>query len=151
MPDVNTLPEWFGAAVIGGVIAALGYVAKLFLRARTDWRHDARYVYGNCSSWRRLFSHAFTQPAGSLWVQSRLGAIHIVELQLLSTVQRQGIGTGVVQDLIQRAANLGASLTLSVVPANPDAKRLYERLGFEVCGHEPPFIHMRYEARPSAV
>ena len=38
MPDVNTLPEWFGAAVIGGVIAALGYVAKLGVEGWTDWR-----------------------------------------------------------------------------------------------------------------
>jgi ribosomal protein S18 acetylase RimI-like enzyme len=92
-----------------------------------------------------------SQPAGSLWVESRPGAIHIVELQLLPTVQGQGIGTGVVQGLMQRAASQGASLTLSVVPANAGAKRLYERLGFVVCGHEPPFIHMRYDAGPSAV
>ena len=39
MPDVNTLPEWFGAAVIGGIIAALGYVAKLCVEGWTEWRH----------------------------------------------------------------------------------------------------------------
>ena len=38
MPDVNTLPEWFGAAVIGGVLAAVGYVAKLCVEAWTEWR-----------------------------------------------------------------------------------------------------------------
>jgi hypothetical protein len=38
MPDVNTLPEWFGAAVIGGIIAALGYVAKLCVEGWTEWR-----------------------------------------------------------------------------------------------------------------
>ena len=91
-----------------------------------------------------------SERAGSLWIEYRSGAIHIVELQLLPNVQRQGIGTGVVQGLMQRAASQAASLTLSVVPANPGAKRLYERLGFVVCGHEPPFIHMRYDAGPSA-
>ncbi|AMY08624.1 hypothetical protein LuPra_01828 [Luteitalea pratensis] len=39
MPDINTLPEWFGAAVIGGVIAALGYLAKLGVEAWEAWRH----------------------------------------------------------------------------------------------------------------
>lgn len=29
------------------------------------------------------------------------------------------------------------------IPANPRAKRLYERLGFEVTAVEDPFIHMR--------
>jgi GNAT superfamily N-acetyltransferase len=71
-----------------------------------------------------------SQPAGSLWIQSRSMAIHIVELQVLPSVQRQGIGTGVVQGSMQRAASQAASLTLSVVPVNPGAKRLYERLGF---------------------
>jgi len=31
MPDLLTLPEWLGTAVVGAVIAALGYVAKTIL------------------------------------------------------------------------------------------------------------------------
>ncbi len=69
------------------------------------------------------------QAVGSLWVSSRAGAIHIVELQLLPAVQGQGIGTGVVQSLKQKAAGQGTSLTLS----------------------EPPFIYMRCEPGPLAV
>lgn len=91
------------------------------------------------------------QVVGGLWVNFHAGAIHILELQLLPAVQGRGIGTGILQSLKQRAASQGISLTLCIVPANPRARRLYERLGFEVCGHEPPFIHMRYDPRPSAV
>lgn len=90
------------------------------------------------------------RPMGSLWVESRRGTIHIVELQIVPTMQGKGIGTGVIRGLMQQAATQRSVLTLSIVPANRGAKRLYERLGFEVSGHEPPFIHMQYDARPPA-
>lgn len=31
MPSIEQMPEWFGTAVLGAVIAAIGYVAKLLL------------------------------------------------------------------------------------------------------------------------
>lgn len=89
------------------------------------------------------------QLAGALWLESTPERLHIVELQLLPAMQRKGIGSAVVQRVIKQGANQGVPVTLSVVHANPGAKRLYERLGFEVCGHEPPFIHMRHDARPA--
>ena len=49
--------------------------------------------------------------------------------------------------VINESADRGLGVTLSVVPANPRAKRLYERLGFEVTTMENPFIHMRRVAR----
>jgi hypothetical protein len=39
MSDLNTFPEWLGTALIGAVIAALGYVSKLLIDAWTAWRH----------------------------------------------------------------------------------------------------------------
>jgi hypothetical protein len=39
------------------------------------------------------------------------------------------------------------SVTLSVVPANPRAKQLYERLGFQVTAFEAPFFRMRHSSR----
>jgi len=89
------------------------------------------------------------QPGGGLWLELTPEKLHIVELQLLPEMQGKGIGTAVVQRVIEQGANQGVPVTLSVVRANPLAKRLYERLGFEVCGHEPPFIHMRHNTRPA--
>jgi ribosomal protein S18 acetylase RimI-like enzyme len=48
--------------------------------------------------------------------------------------------------VIEQGALRTLPVTLSVVSANPRAKQLYERLGFEVTGEEPPFIRMRYRA-----
>ncbi len=44
MGDMASIPEWFGAAVLGAVIAALGYVAKLAVDVWSEWRraHAAR-------------------------------------------------------------------------------------------------------------
>lgn len=39
MPALNTMPEWLGAALIGAVIAALGYVSKLLIEAWAGWRN----------------------------------------------------------------------------------------------------------------
>ena len=85
-----------------------------------------------------------SQPAGGLWLESRPDSLHIVELQLAPEKQGNGVGTAIVEHVIQQAASRGQAVTLSVVPANPRAKSLYDRLGFEVTGVDAPFIHMRH-------
>ena len=37
------------------------------------------------------------------------------------------------------------AVTLSVVPANPRARQLYERIGFQVIDVSEPFIRVRYQ------
>jgi ribosomal protein S18 acetylase RimI-like enzyme len=83
------------------------------------------------------------QPAGCLWLDSKPESLHIVELQILPELQGKGLGTATVMTVINDGASRGVPVTLSVVPANPRAKQLYERLGFEVTGVDDPFIHMR--------
>lgn len=55
----------------------------------------------------------------------------LVQVQLMPSVQGRGIGTMLLQSLVGEARSKGASLRLSVLKANP-AKRLYERIGFNV-------------------
>jgi len=76
-------------------------------------------------------------------LKSKPDSLYIVELQVLPELQGRGIGTAVVRKVIEQGANRGVPVTLSVVPANPRAKRLYERLGFEATDVENPFIRMR--------
>lgn len=84
------------------------------------------------------------RAAGGLWLGSTPDSLQIVELQLVPEMQGKGVGSAVVQHIIQQGIDRGLPVTLSVVPANPRAQRLYERLGFEVTGVEAPFIHMRH-------
>ena len=88
-----------------------------------------------------------SRPAGSLWLEWKPDSLYIHELQILPDFQGKGIETAVLQNVIEQGASRGLPVSLSVVPANPGAKRLYERLGFEVTGVEPPFIRMRHESR----
>jgi len=86
------------------------------------------------------------RAAGSLWLEWKPDSLYIHEVQVLPEFQGKGLGTEVVQHVIKQGAHRRLPVTLSVVPANPRAKRLYERLGFEVTGVEPPFIRMRHSA-----
>jgi ribosomal protein S18 acetylase RimI-like enzyme len=56
---------------------------------------------------------------------------HLIQIQLKPALQGQGLGTQLVQSVIDDARNHGASLGLKVFKLNP-ARRLYERLGFVV-------------------
>jgi ribosomal protein S18 acetylase RimI-like enzyme len=87
------------------------------------------------------------RPAGGLLVEAMADSLYIHELQLLPEYQNRGIGTAVVQRVIDEAAGRGFPVTLSVVQANPRAKQLYERLGFEVTEFDAPFFRMRHNAR----
>ena len=84
------------------------------------------------------------EPVGGLMLDLTADNLDIVELQILPAHQRQGIGTWIIERVIDDAKRRGLRVTLSVVPANSDAKRLYERIGFSAAGVDEPFIRMRY-------
>lgn len=84
------------------------------------------------------------RAAGSLWLEWKPDSLYIHEVQIVPEFQGNGLGTAVVQNVIEQGARRRLPVTLSVVPANPRAQRLYERLGFEVTAIEPPFIRMRH-------
>ena len=90
------------------------------------------------------------RPIGGLFLEHRPQDIYIHEIQILPEYQGRGIGTAVLRGVIERASSRGVAVALSVVPANPRARRLYERLGFEVVAIESPFIRMRCQARTAA-
>jgi ribosomal protein S18 acetylase RimI-like enzyme len=87
------------------------------------------------------------RAVGGLWLEATPTSLHIVELQLLPEMQGKGIGSAVVRHVIQQGIDRALPVTLSIVAANPRAKRLYERLGFEVTGVDDPFIQMRHGVR----
>jgi ribosomal protein S18 acetylase RimI-like enzyme len=83
----------------------------------------------------------------------RAGVVRIVEhdevidleqIEILPEFQGKGIGTAVVQSLIDRAIRTGNVVDLSVFVANPGARRLYERLGFSLISESERDVQMRY-------
>jgi ribosomal protein S18 acetylase RimI-like enzyme len=87
---------------------------------------------------------------GGLLVDVTGDSLYIHELQVLPECQGCGIGTAVVERVIEEAAGRGLPVTLSVVEANPRAKQLYARLGFEVIEFDAPFFRMQQNARAGA-
>ena len=63
-------------------------------------------------------------------------------IRVASSHQRRGIGTAILRRALDDAASLRVPVRLNVMKANPDAQRLYRRLGFGVEGESPTHLHM---------
>lgn len=71
--------------------------------------------------------------------------LHINNLAIHPMYRRQGIGSALLQHAMRTAAQLGARrATLEVRRSNEEARRIYERLGFETAG-----IRRNYYAHPT--
>ena len=69
-----------------------------------------------------------------------LDEIHINNVAVLGEFRGHGVGTALLEYVIQAAANRGAErATLEVRRSNAAARRLYERLGFEVAATRPNY------------
>ena len=55
--------------------------------------------------------------------------IYLAEIQIIKDYQKKGIGTRLIQSIMQQAQANNKILWLKVIKGNP-AKKLYERLGF---------------------
>ena len=80
------------------------------------------------------------------WVQSFVndGTLFLAQLFVDAPFQRRGIGTEVVNALIEDAARAGQVVTLGVVKTNP-AQRLYKRVGFRITHNDSRKFYMRRE------
>jgi GNAT superfamily N-acetyltransferase len=80
------------------------------------------------------------------WLQTKMtdSALFLGQLYLSGHLQRQGIGTRVLQMLMEQARRAGKPIILGVVKINP-ARRLYERLGFRRTHEDEHKVYMRLE------
>lgn len=85
------------------------------------------------------------QPAGRIWI-SRDDQIRLLDIALLAEFQNRGVGTALLQRLIDEAARAKKPLRHMVFILNTDAKRFYERLGFVVFEEVGAYFHMELPA-----
>lgn len=85
--------------------------------------------------------------AGVLMLHAVDDALEVRDLQIAEPCRGRGLGTAVLRRVQATARKRGfAQLRLRVYDENP-ARRLYERLGFEVERREPGRLHMRCDLR----
>ena len=70
-------------------------------------------------------------PVGRLYLARGEAEIRIVDIALLPEHRSQGIGSRLLEDILAAADRDRLPVTLRVEPWNP-ARRLYDRLGFEL-------------------
>ncbi|MGI8917729.1 MAG: GNAT family N-acetyltransferase [Pyrinomonadaceae bacterium] len=68
-------------------------------------------------------------PVGRFYVLREEGEIRILDITVLPEYRNGGIGTALVKDLLEEAAQLGKSVRIYVETFNP-SRSLFERLGF---------------------
>jgi ribosomal protein S18 acetylase RimI-like enzyme len=68
---------------------------------------------------------------GRMMLKRTPDMLHLIDISLLPAFRNRGIGTRLIQMLQQEALWMKQTIQLHVVPHNP-ARRLYERLGFQL-------------------
>ncbi|MEO6292842.1 MAG: GNAT family N-acetyltransferase [Burkholderiaceae bacterium] len=84
--------------------------------------------------------------AGGLYTEEQADVHFIRLIFLLPEFQNLGIGSKLLLQEALRAAEMGKQLHLKVIKINP-AKKLYDRLGFEVFAEDEHTYHMRLPSR----
>jgi GNAT superfamily N-acetyltransferase len=84
------------------------------------------------------------QPVGWFWLTEQEQSIELIGIYITSMHQNQGIGTQIVQTILQRARVEGKVVLFSTAKINK-SKKLFERLGFYTTHEEDHKYHLRYE------
>jgi GNAT superfamily N-acetyltransferase len=87
------------------------------------------------------------ERVGRLRIVRTAECIELSGIQLLPGIQRHGIGTAIIEDLKAQAAAAGIPLDLGVEKDNPDARKLYERLGFAQVDETEQEYRLRWNPR----
>lgn len=117
----STRPDLHSATADPAFVAALPGMAQRLQGA--DYRRrfpDADY----------LLIERGGAACGRIVLDAAPAALRLVDIALLPAARGQGLGRHILRALQRCAAGAGLPLTLSVHHANPDARRLYESLGF---------------------
>ena len=82
-------------------------------------------------------------PIGRLLLDRGKLEFTLVDIALLPVHRGDGIGTGLIRDIVQEAAAAGKPVRLHVLTSSA-AKRLYERLGFLRVGGDAVYLEMKW-------
>ena len=81
---------------------------------------------------------------GLLSTTENADSIYVKSILVHHSAQKNGVGTAIMTDIIQRAQVAGKRVELQVYKVNQRAKKFYERLGFGVTGQTDLHYQMAY-------
>ena len=81
---------------------------------------------------------------GTIGINEKEDNIIISRLYIIDSYQSKGIGSKIINDIIDKYP--GKTLQLGVLKVNSRAKKLYEGLGFKVYGEENEHYKMEYKS-----
>ena len=120
----------------------------LFIKTWGAWS-DARHQRHFDITWTReniSIIEAGGQRAGMIQLIESPDRIELSEIQILPAIQGQGLGTAVILQVIQHAAQQKKELCLCVGLQNTGAFNLYSRLGFTAYDRSDTHFYMKYNA-----
>jgi ribosomal protein S18 acetylase RimI-like enzyme len=121
------------------VLALRSYVEKLW-GWEESWQRE--YFERKFDPQKRKIIQVESQDAGVLVVQQSNRQTYIELIELMPEFQGHGVGTAIITDICSQAYGHSEVVTLHVLKSNIPARRLYERLGFEIVQEEEYRIKM---------
>lgn len=117
---------------------------EAFVRMQFDLQ-DAQYRAGNPDGTFDVVE-VDGRSAGRLYVDRRPTEIRIVDVALLPEFRGRGVGSRLVQDVLDEGAATGRAVTIHVELHNR-ALRLYQRLGFRPVAERGVYLLMEWSPR----
>ena len=120
--------------------------ADLFNATWGGW-DEARHQRHFAATWQRgqiQLIEVDGQPVGMIQLLESVDCVEIGEIQILPGHQNRGLGTKLLLEVGDRATQQGRDVALSTGLMNADARRLYERLGFEETRRSDTHVFMRW-------
>jgi len=110
--------------------------------ARVDWNTEQKeaFLRMQCNAQSQFYIENYPgatfqvitlndQHVGRLYIHRREDEIRIMDITLLPEYRNLGIGSSLLQDILEQGKNLKLPVTIHVEQFNP-ALRLYKRMGF---------------------
>jgi ribosomal protein S18 acetylase RimI-like enzyme len=120
--------------------------AKLaFLASQFDLQHRQFTAYYPAEGLELVEQDG--EPIGRLYVDRTPRNTYLVDIALLPQWRGRGVGTRLIRALQDDVRMRGGELTLNVDRTNPDAERLYRRLGFVETPPDVPYPGVSIDMR----
>lgn len=114
-----------------------------FLKSQHHAQHHHYHTYYPDANFDLILLDG--QPIGRLYIERGAEELRLMDIALLPNYRNQGIGTALIQDLLEEAKHHQQFIGLHVEQFNP-AYRLYERFGFRDVELRGIYMYMTWAA-----